>query len=145
MLGSLSANKKKQSLLNRSKPCLKNSTWVVLSDKYRFYMCILIRKNSNPRCKSVTPSPQNIYFFAKSVISTSSDIQNHDFDDDFLDDDFLMMIFHQNHHQKSSSKSWFWISDDVDITDLDLIVMDFGDDVDIFERWLLSEGLIWAK
>ena len=47
----------------------------------------------------------------------------------------------KNHHKKSSSKSCFWISDDVDITDLDQIVMDFGDGVDIFEPGLLSEGL----
>ena len=59
-------------------------------------MAILIRKNSNPGWKMLTPSPQNIYFLAKSVISTSSDIQNHDFDDDF-DDDFLDDDFFDEH------------------------------------------------
>ena len=101
--------------------------------------------------------------WSKSVISTSSDIQNHDFDDDFVDDDFDLS---KNHHQKSSSKkssskssskksspkssskSWFWISDDIDITDLDQISMDFGDDVTLLHRRLLSfviKIFIWNR
>ena len=71
-----------------------------------------IRNFSNPCWNMSTPSPQNIYFLAKSVISTSSDIQNHDFDDDFdddfldddFDDDFLMIIQNVDDHQKTIIK-----------------------------------------
>ena len=56
---------------------------------------------------------------------------------------FLMIIKILDGHQKIIIqkiiikiiiKIVIWISDDVDITDLDQISVDFGDDVDIFQR-----------
>ena len=42
------------------------------------------------RCLHHLQNPPIIW--SKSVISTSSDIQNHDFDDDFVDDDDAKMV-----------------------------------------------------
>ena len=78
-------------------------------------MKILITNDSNHRWKMSTSSPKSTDIWSKSVISTSSDIQNHDFDDDFLDDDFDddfldddFWWWFLDRSKSSSTKSWFW-------------------------------------